>query len=57
MTKANVFQILTEDHIVEALTKYLRDTPYKLEFDKLIISGVEDDEVHGLKLELLLGKD
>lgn len=57
MTKANVFQILTEDHIVEALTKYLRDAPYKLEFDELIISGVEDDDEHGLKLELLLGSD
>jgi hypothetical protein len=39
-----IYQILSEDHVVEALTRYLREPPFKLDFDVLEISVVEFDE-------------
>lgn len=46
--------ILNEDHIVEAISRYLRDTPFKLEFDYLEIVDLIDTEDGSLKLELEL---
>lgn len=35
-----IYQILSEDHVVEALTRYLREPPFKLDFDKLQIDDI-----------------
>lgn len=58
MKKANVYQILSEDHVVEALTKYLREPPFKLDFDELeIVHFTEEEnstEHSTIKVEVLL---
>jgi hypothetical protein len=35
------YQILSEDHVVEALTRYLREPPFKLDFDELEINFID----------------
>lgn len=45
--------ILSEDQIIEALSRYLRDTPWKYDIDYLEIADITEDD-NGLRLELEL---
>lgn len=45
--------ILSEDQIIEALSRYLRDTPWKYDIDYLEITDITEDD-NGLRLELEL---
>lgn len=44
--------ILSEDQILEAISRYLRDSPFKYDFDDLEIAEVCDTEDGSLKLEV-----
>lgn len=45
--------IISEDQIIEALTRYLRDTPFKYDISYIEITDVTENE-EGLRLELEL---
>lgn len=45
--------IISEDQIIEALTRYLRDTPFRYDISYMEITDVTENE-DGLKLELEL---
>lgn len=45
--------IISEDQILEALTRYLRDTPFKYDISYIEITDVTENE-DGLRLELEL---
>jgi hypothetical protein len=49
-----IYQILSEDHVVEALTRYLREPPFKLDFDKLQIDDINLDFEGDYKFNLTL---
>lgn len=43
MKPKHEFIILSKDHVIEAITRYLRDTPFKAEFDTVDIEFFDDN--------------
>ena len=62
MTKKHEYIILSKDHVVEAITRYLRDTPFRVDFETLDVEFFDDnaefdDGVSNLVAEVRLSNE